>query len=52
MNTQIQIDLSGAPAVDAHCHGFTEKGLLKADPETLISRLTLMGMCMGSSNTG
>ena len=43
------IDLSGAEIVDNHCHGFETHELLAAPPEDFETRLTLMGMCFGSS---
>lgn len=45
------IDLSAAPVVDAHCHGFTADGLLGLEPEGWQERITVMGMCFISSRT-
>jgi uncharacterized protein len=43
------IDLSDAPVIDAHLHGFDARELEQLDPEGWADRLTLMGMCFLSS---
>lgn len=45
------LDLSDAAVIDAHCHGFDKESLLSADPAGWLDRLTLMGMCLGTSNS-
>jgi predicted TIM-barrel fold metal-dependent hydrolase len=45
------LDLSDAAIIDAHCHGFDKESLLAADPGGWLDRLTLMGMCLGTSNS-
>ncbi len=45
------LDFRDAAVVDAHCHGFSQKHVLEADPSGWLDRLTLMGMCLGSSNS-
>jgi predicted TIM-barrel fold metal-dependent hydrolase len=39
------LDLSHAPVVDCHCHGFLHEGLEREDPVTFESRLSFAGMC-------
>lgn len=51
MTAAKNLDFSAAAVVDAHCHGFERKDLVEADPAAWLDRLTLMGMCLGSSNT-
>lgn len=46
-----RIDLSAAPVVDAHCHGFEPQSLLALDPKGWADRITVMGMCLLSSTT-
>lgn len=45
------VDLSAAPVVDVHCHGFAADQLLAQDPAGVIDRMTVMGMCFLSSKT-
>lgn len=45
------VDLTGAPVVDAHCHGFAADQLLAQDEGGLVDRMTVMGMCFLSSTT-
>lgn len=49
MPESIHIDLSDAPVVDAHCHGFSAETLAASDAAHWLDRVTLMGMCFGSS---
>ncbi|CAB1085634.1 hypothetical protein D1AOALGA4SA_13119 [Olavius algarvensis Delta 1 endosymbiont] len=49
MNASPTIDLSRAPVVDAHCHGFTRNSLTSATPDRWLDRITFMGMCLDSS---
>lgn len=49
MNESPPIDLSQAPVVDAHCHGFTSESLTAPEPERWLDRITFMGMCLDSS---
>ena len=51
MTTENRLDFSDAEVVDAHCHGFNRKRVLEADPSGWLDRLTLMGMCIDSSNS-
>ncbi len=51
MSRQRDIDLSGAPVVDAHCHGFEVDKLLARDPGSWTDRITLMGMCFASAKS-
>jgi predicted TIM-barrel fold metal-dependent hydrolase len=43
------IDLQDAPVFDDHCHGFRNSDLLALDPSGWEDRITMMGMCFGSS---
>ncbi len=43
------VDLSAAPVVDNHCHGFRAADLVGLDPLGWEDRLTMMGMCFLSS---
>ncbi|MCB0212124.1 MAG: amidohydrolase family protein [Anaerolineae bacterium] len=45
----MRIDLSQAPIVDAHSHGFQADKLIAAPPEGFLDRITVMGMCFGSA---
>ncbi len=47
----MSIDLSGAPVVDVHCHGFAADQLLDQEPSRVVDRMTVMGMCFLSSST-
>ena len=51
MTAEKNLDFSTASVVDAHCHGFRRKDLLEADPAGWLDRMTLMGMCLGSSDS-
>lgn len=51
MTAEKNLDFSAAAVVDAHCHGFNRKDVVEADPAGWLDRLTLMGMCLGSSNS-
>ncbi|MCG6911435.1 MAG: amidohydrolase family protein [Deltaproteobacteria bacterium] len=51
MTVKDELDFSAVPVVDAHCHGFNREDITDADPSGWLDRLTLMGMCLGSSNT-
>ena len=51
MTAEKNLDFSSAEVVDAHCHGFERKDLLEADPAGWLDRMTLMGMCLGSSDS-
>jgi len=43
------VDLTGAPVIDDHCHGFRAADLVGLDPLGWEDRLTMMGMCFLSS---
>jgi hypothetical protein len=43
------LDLSAAPALDAHCHPWRNADLLAQDPAGFEDRITMMGMCLISS---
>lgn len=45
----MQVDLSSAPVVDAHCHPWRNAELLAQDPLGFEDRITMMGMCLISS---
>src|SRR3954451_24047636 len=43
------IDLSGAPVVDTHLHGWRTSELLDAAPSSFAERVTMLGMCVLTS---
>lgn len=43
------VDLSGAPAVDAHCHPWRSADLLAADPLGFEDRITITGTMLGTA---
>ncbi|MCB0176237.1 MAG: hypothetical protein KDJ97_37415, partial [Anaerolineae bacterium] len=45
----MKVDLSQAPIIDAHSHGFRAENLVNAPPEGFLDRITVMGMCFGSA---
>ena len=45
----MEIDLSAAPVIDAHCHPWRNGELLAKDPCGFEDRITMMGMCLISS---
>jgi len=45
----MKVDLSQAPIIDAHSHGFRAENLVSAPPEGFLDRITVMGMCFGSA---
>ena len=45
----MQIDLTDAPVVDAHCHPWRNDELVERDPLGFEDRVTMMGMCLISS---
>ncbi|MCB0167539.1 MAG: amidohydrolase family protein [Anaerolineae bacterium] len=45
----MKINLSQAPIIDAHSHGFRAEKLVNAPPEGFLDRITVMGMCFGSA---
>jgi hypothetical protein len=46
----MQVDLTGADVVDAHCHGFRTKDLLDRDPTSFETRCMFLGTALLSSN--
>ena len=46
----MQIDLTGAEVVDAHCHPFRTQDLLDRDPRSFETRCMLLGTALLSSN--
>ena len=46
----MQIDLTGADVVDAHCHPFRTQDLLDREPRTFETRCTFLGTALLSSN--
>jgi predicted TIM-barrel fold metal-dependent hydrolase len=44
------LDLSDAPVIDSHCHPWRNDVLMAADPAGFENRITMMGMCLLSSN--
>ena len=46
----MQIDLTGADVVDAHCHPFRAQDLLDRDPRTFETRCMFLGTALLSSN--
>lgn len=51
MTAEKSLDFNTAAVVDAHCHGFKREDVVRHDPDGWLDRLTLMGMCLGSSNS-
>ena len=45
----IMIDLSGAPVIDTHLHGWRTPDLLDAPPAGFAERVTMLGMCVLTS---
>jgi hypothetical protein len=43
------VDLSDAPVIDTHLHGWRTSELLEASPESFAERLTMLGMCVLTS---
>jgi len=43
------VDLSDAPVIDTHLHGWRTSELLAAPPEGFAARLTMLGMCVLTS---
>jgi predicted TIM-barrel fold metal-dependent hydrolase len=48
--TEPTIDLAGCPIIDAHSHGWRNDELLALDPTGFLDRITMMGMCLISSD--
>ena len=48
----MQIDLTGADVVDAHCHPFRTQDLLDRDPRTFETRCMFLGTALLSSGWG
>jgi predicted TIM-barrel fold metal-dependent hydrolase len=45
----MRVNLSQAPIIDAHTHGFRAENLVAAPPEGFLDRITVMGMCFASA---
>ena len=43
------VSLAGQPVVDVHCHGWRTDELLELEPSGFLDRITMMGMCLISS---
>ena len=43
------VDLSDAPVIDTHLHGWRTSELLDASPESFAERVTMLGMCVLTS---
>lgn len=43
------VSLAGQPVVDVHCHGWRTEELLELEPAGFLDRITMMGMCLISS---